>query len=70
MPNTVAPKPPHQSSADPFRPLPHSLEAEQGVLGSMLIAPATVISFVFERLTARGFYQPAHATIFGVLVQA
>ena len=58
------------SSPDIHRTLPHSLEAEQGVLGSMLISPTDVIGDCVERINAQYFYQPAHATIYEVLVEA
>ena len=58
------------ASPDVHRTLPHSLEAEQGVLGSMLIAPTEVIGDCVERINATYFYQPAHATIYEVLVEA
>ena len=58
------------STPDIHRTLPHSLEAEQGVLGSMLISPTDVIGDCVERINASYFYQPAHATIYEVLVEA
>ena len=58
------------SSPDIHRTLPHSLEAEQGVLGSMLISPTDVIGDCVERINAAYFYQPAHATIYELLVEA
>src|SRR5438067_4939736 len=56
-------------SVDPHRTLPHSVEAEQGVLGSMLIAPREVISVSVQRITDKHFYVPAHAMIYQVLVE-
>jgi replicative DNA helicase len=56
------------SSQDIHRTPPHSLEAEQGVLGSMLISPRDAIAEVVEKITAEYFYVPAHQTIFDVLV--
>jgi len=50
-------------------PPPHSVEAEQGVLGSMLISPRDAIAEVVEKITAEYFYVPAHQTIFDVLVE-
>ncbi len=49
--------------------LPNSLEAEQGVLGSMLIAPMDVIGECVERISEKAFYLPAHATIYALLVE-
>ncbi len=57
------------SSPDIHRTLPHSLEAEQGVLGSMLISPTDVIGECVERINEQFFYQPAHATIYTILVE-
>ena len=56
------------SSQDIHRTPPHSVEAEQGVLGSMLISPRDAIAEVVEKITAEYFYVPAHQTIFTVLV--
>src|SRR6266404_4841089 len=56
------------SAQDIHRPPPHSVEAEQGVLGSMLISPRDAIAEVVEKITAEYFYVPAHETIFNVLV--
>src|SRR5213076_443824 len=57
-----------RSPQDIHRPPPHSVEAEQGVLGSMLISPRDAIAEVVEKITADYFYVPAHQTIFTVLV--
>src|SRR3954452_17890641 len=59
---------PTSSPQDIHRPPPHSVEAEQGVLGSMLISPRDAIAEVVEKITAEYFYVPAHQTIFDVLV--
>ena len=56
------------ATPDIHRTLPHHLEAEQGVLGSMLISPTDVLPMV-EHQPAEIFYQPAHATIFVVLLE-
>jgi replicative DNA helicase len=56
------------SAQDIHRTPPHSVEAEQGVLGSMLISPRDAIAEVVEKITADYFYVPAHQTIFDVLV--
>src|SRR6202158_1486092 len=47
---------------------PHSVEAEQGVLGSMLISPRDAIAEVVEKINEEYFYVPAHQTIYSVLV--
>src|SRR5216110_2172235 len=59
---------PTGSAQDIHRTPPHSVEAEQGVLGSMLISPRDAIAEVVEKITADYFYVPAHQTIFDVLV--
>src|SRR6267378_1114757 len=56
------------SSQDIHRTLPHSVEAEQGVLGSMLISPRDAIAEVVEKINEEYFYVPAHQTIYTVLV--
>jgi replicative DNA helicase len=56
------------SSPDIHRALPHSVEAEQGVLGSMLISPRDTIAEAVEKINANYFYIPAHQTIYTVLV--
>jgi replicative DNA helicase len=64
----VFPISPTGSAQDIHRTPPHSVEAEQGVLGSMLISPRDAIAEVVEKITAEYFYVPAHQTIFDVLV--
>ena len=44
------------------------MEAEQGVLGSMLISPRDTIAEAVERINEEYFYVPAHQTIYNVLV--
>ena len=56
------------SSPDIHRALPHSVEAEQGVLGSMLISPRDIIAEAVEKINENYFYIPAHQTIYIVLV--
>src|SRR6476646_6876490 len=56
------------SSGDIHRTLPHSVEAEQGVLGSMLIAPRDAIAEVVEKINENYFYIPAHQTTYSELV--
>ncbi|HYJ03652.1 MAG TPA: DnaB-like helicase N-terminal domain-containing protein, partial [Chthoniobacterales bacterium] len=51
------------------RALPHSIEAEQGVLGSMLISPREIIAECVEKINEEYFYDPAHQTIYVVLVE-
>ena len=57
------------SSQDIHRTLPHSLEAEQGVLGSMLISPREIIAECVEKINEEYFYVPAHQTVYMVLVE-
>src|SRR5436190_24381029 len=57
------------SSQDIHRTLPHSVEAEQGVLGSMLISPREIIAECVEKINDQYFYVPAHQTIYTVLVE-
>jgi replicative DNA helicase len=56
------------SSQDIHRAPPHSVEAEQGVLGSMLISPRETIAECVERINEEYFYIPAHQTIYTILV--
>src|SRR5216683_6666153 len=56
------------SSQDIHRAPPHSVEAEQGVLGSMLISPREAIGECVEKINEEYFYVPAHQTIYNVLV--
>src|SRR5260370_11027182 len=61
---------PHTGSAqDIHRTPPHSVEAEQGVLGSMLISPRDTIGECVEKINEEYFYVPAHQTIYIVLVE-
>ena len=57
------------SSQDIHRTPPHSIEAEQGVLGSMLISPREIIAECVEKINDSYFYVPAHQTIYNVLVE-
>src|SRR6266704_3593896 len=54
---------------DIHRAPPHSAEAEQGVLGSMLISPRETIAECVEKINEDYFYIPAHQTIYTVLVE-
>src|SRR2546423_3375806 len=56
------------SAQDIHRTLPHSIEAEQGVLGSMLISPREIIAECVEKINENYFYVPAHHTIYTALV--
>src|ERR1700704_658593 len=63
------PTSPTGSAQDVHRSPPHSAEAEQGVLGSMLLSPRDIIAECVERITEEYFYIPAHQTVYNVLVE-
>jgi len=42
---------------------PHNLDAEESVLGSVMLSPDAV-NIAFEKLHAEDFYKPAHQVIF------
>ncbi len=52
------------------RTLPHSLEAEQGVLGSMLLSPSEAIAECMGKIGEEHFYIPANQTIYLTLIQS
>jgi replicative DNA helicase len=64
----VVPISPTGSAQDIHRTPPHSIDAEQGVLGSMLISPRETIAECVEKIDEEYFYVPAHRTIYNVLV--
>src|ERR1043165_75618 len=64
----VVPISPTGSTQDVHRTPPHSVEAEQGVLGSMLLSPRETIAECVEKINEEYFYVPAHRTIYDVLV--
>ncbi len=57
------------SPQDIHRSPPHSVEAEQGVLGSMVIAPQEAIPDAITKITEEYFYIPAHQTVYRILVE-
>src|SRR3954470_1788798 len=63
------PTSPTASAQDIHRTPPHSAEAEQGVLGSMLISPRDAIAESVAKITEEYFYIPAHQTIYNALVE-
>src|SRR4051795_4419916 len=65
----VVPISPTGSAQDVHRTPPHSVEAEQGVLGSMLISPRETIAECVEKINEEYFYVPAHRTIFDAMVE-
>lgn len=67
-PGGATQNPAELAAANAQRLPPHSLEAEQGLLGSILIAPDEWIDRCVEQITEKAFYFPAHQTIFEVVV--
>src|SRR5690349_11290749 len=65
----VFPTSPTGSAQDIHRTPPHSAEAEQGVLGSMLISPRDTIAECVSKITPDYFYVPAHQIIYESLVE-
>ena len=57
------------AATDPHRPLPHNLDAEKGLIGSILLSPREVLNECAEQLSEEAFYSPAHGTIFRILVE-
>jgi replicative DNA helicase len=60
---------PTERQVDVHRTAPYSVEAEQGVLGSMMIDPRRTIPEVIRLITEEHFYVPAHQTIYNALVE-
>ncbi len=56
----------HPAPASPHLP-PHNLEAEQSVLGAMLVNP-NAIAVVVETLTADDFYRDSHRSIYRAIL--
>ena len=57
------------ATPDAHRPLPQNVEAEKGLLGSILLSPREVLNDCAEQITEETFYSPAHGSIFRVLVE-
>ena len=57
------------TAPDAHRSLPQNVEAERGLLGSILLSPREVLNDCAEQITEEAFYSPAHGTIFRVLVE-
>ncbi len=51
------------------RELPYSLEAEQAVLGGILLDPTTVLPKVIEILKPEYFYRPQHRDLFAIMMR-
>src|SRR5947209_15317544 len=65
----VVPISPTGSAQDIHRTPPHSVEAEQGVLGSMLLSPRQAIGECVEKINEEYFYVTSHQTIYNALVE-
>ena len=52
---------------DDFRQPPHDIDAEQGVLGAMLLSPTLVVDII-ETLVPDDFYRPAHQLIYNAII--
>ena len=63
-----APKP-AAVSADPHRQLPQAIDAEKGLLGSILLSPREVLNDCADQIDEEAFYSPAHGVIFRVLLE-
>src|SRR5438045_8936749 len=63
----VVPISPTGSAQDIHRTPPHSAEAEQGVLGSMLISPRDAIAESVAKINDEYSYVPAQQTIYNAL---
>jgi DnaB-like helicase N terminal domain/AAA domain len=48
--------------------VPHSIDAEMGLLGSMLISPHDAIPECVSKISEQHFFVPAHRTIYNVIV--
>lgn len=55
---------------DIHRSLPQSVDAEKGLLGSVLLSPGAVLDeCIQQQVHEKYFHQPAHATIYATLVE-
>ena len=65
----AAPQPPAMSGPEPgLRLPPHSVEAEQSLLGGLMLDASAWLE-VAERVSADDFYRPQHRLIFGVVAE-
>ncbi|MEI7863795.1 MAG: replicative DNA helicase [Chthoniobacterales bacterium] len=55
--------------SDPHRPLPQAIEAEKGLLCSILLSPREVLTDCVDQIEEEAFYSPAHGAVFRVLVE-
>ena len=54
---------------DAHRPLPQALEAEKGLLCSILLSPREVLNECGDQVEEDSFYSPAHGTLYRVLCE-
>jgi len=54
---------------DPNRELPQSLDAERGVLCSILLSPNDVLPMCIERIDENHFHHPAHRVIYETFIE-
>jgi replicative DNA helicase len=55
---------------DIHRPLPQATDAEKGLLGSMMLAPSTLIDgLIHQNVDATYFHHPAHGRLFDTMVE-
>ena len=57
-----------ETSSVPYRILPHNLEAEQGLLGALLVDNRAVEK-IGDFLKAQHFFMPAHQRVFDAIVK-
>lgn len=55
------------AAPDAHRPLPQALEAEKGLLCSILLSPREVLTDCIDQIAEDAFYSPAHGVIYRVL---
>lgn len=67
-PSRGLPAPPLQIEDFVQRELPYSLEAEQTILGALLIDPDT-LTVVLERIRPESFFNEQHRALFSIIVQ-
>jgi len=57
-----------QRLPDPHRPLPVSIDAEKGVLSSILLSPRETLTLAIEKgIDEHHFHHPSHSTVFAIL---
>lgn len=64
------PRKPESYLPEMLRALPHSIDAEKGVLGSILLSPISVLDeCITKKITSKHFYLPAHGMVFSTLLE-